>query len=519
MKMKMLNKFISILLFVFILTLAFGGRANALSWDVVMNDGFGEGGQNRTINSLVVFGDYIYAGVNNLDDGAKVFRSNDGTNWTQVNANGFGNPAHTNVTLFSDNDTLYAGTAGEVGVSGFKLLKSNNGTTWMQIGEDGFGDVDNYAITSIALFNGKLYISVLYIDLVTFNTGMRVYRIDSDSSWTKVNEEGFGDSNNITSYAMSVFNNKLYVGTNHLVQGPEMWRTQNGTSWSQVADNGFGETNGRFFSSIFNFHDKIYASMMSDTGFELWRSDSGNVDTWTQIGEDGFGSADNLWTSYLPVIVNDIIYLGTGNETVDIAKIFFSNDGENWTEEDNGVFVDARDEGIWSGTLFKNRIYFAIRNGDIGARIIRSEELDSIKITTESNDLPEATKERYYSFQLEYENGTSPYSCTWEGDLPSGMEVTTDCKIQGTPQNASNHTFTVYLQDSGIPFQTDEKEFTLKVNENEFSSGNEAEISELPETGKADIVLIITFLCQIALLTIGLMFLLKTTQKQKKDPK
>jgi hypothetical protein len=70
----MKNKAIFLSLFSFFLFLffIFPKETHALSWDIVMNDGFGEGVQNRTINSLVVFGDYIYAGVNNTTDGAKV---------------------------------------------------------------------------------------------------------------------------------------------------------------------------------------------------------------------------------------------------------------------------------------------------------------------------------------------------------------------------------------------------------------------------------------------------------------
>lgn len=472
--------FLSLFSFLFFLFFIFPKETHALSWDIVMNDGFGEGVQNRTINSLVVFGDYIYAGVNNTTDGAKVLRSTDGSSWTQVNTNGFGDSAHTNVVLFTGNNILYAGTVGEAGVSGFKLLKTTNGTDWVQIGTDGFGTADNYGIQSMTLFGGKLYISVYFIDFITFDRGVRVYRIDSDSSWTKVNEEGFGDTSNVNSYAMSVFEDQLYVGTHHIAQGPEIWRTSSGTNWNQVVDNGFGEVNGIFFTSIFSFHEKIYASMMSNTGIELWRSDSGNSDTWVQMGEDGFGSANNLWTAYTPVIVNDVIYFGTGNETANLAKIFISQDGENWAEEDNSAFLHVNDQGIYSGTFLNGRIYFAIGNDTIGSRIIRSETLDLLEITTESSDLPEAIKGENYSYQLEYENGTSPYTCTWEGDLPEGMEVTSGCKIEGTPQKASNHTFTVYLSDSGIPAQIDGKELTLIVNESE-SEGQE--LTELPETG------------------------------------
>lgn len=503
-------------------------KANFLSWEVVMNNGFGEGNQNRSINTLLVFGDYLYAAVYNEADGAKIFRSSNGENWTQVNENGFGNPNHTSVILFTDGNNLYAGTSGEFGVSGFKLLKSTNGTDWIQIGSDGFGTADNYAINSMTVFGGKLYISVFYIDFATFATGLRIYRIDSDSSWTKVNQEGFGDSNNISSYAMSVFDNQLYVGTQHTSQGPEVWRSNNGTDWLRVVDNGFGETNGRFFTSIFSFHHKIYASMMSTTGFELWRSDDGSQGSWVQVGEDGFGNINNAWTGYTPVIVNDKIYLGAGNEVLDLAKIFISENGEDWIEEDNSSFVDAGDEGVWTGTFFKNRIYFAIGNEDLGARIIRSQELPGIFFETSSNSLPVAKLGKSYNYQLEISNGTPPFYCTWSGDLPEGMTVTSECKIQGTPQHASNYIFTVYLTDSGIPPQNYSQQFVLSVNEEnsseEFSLSKNIsptpKITELPETGSFNNekkIFKSILLWTIALLVTGIIFLFSRKTRGQKE--
>lgn len=479
---------IKYLLFLFLLSGIFLGnsvKAEFLSWEIVMNNGFGEGNENRTITSLVVFKDYLYASVYNPTDGVKIFRSFDGKDWSQVNENGFGNSSHTSAVLFTDNNYLYAGTTGDGGISGFKLLKTSNGTDWVQIGEDGFGDVNNYAIQAITSFQGKIYISVFYIDFDTFDMGVRIYRIDSDSSWTKVNEEGFGDSNNAMCYTMNVFNDQLYVGTFHAIQGPEIWRSQNGANWSRVIYNGFGEINGHFFSSIFSFHQQIYASMMSETGFELWRSNSGDEGSWDQVGEDGFGDINNIATSFSPVIVNDRIYFGTGNESLDLAKIYTSQDGENWAEEDNSSFVDAGDEGIWTGTFFKNRIYFAISNEDIGARIIRSQELPVLSIK-DINSLPEAKIGQPYSYQLKILNGTPPYICTWSGDLPEGMTVTPDCKIQGTPKHASNHIFTVYLVDSGMPAQNYFRQFILKVNEEyvkELPEKHEGAMTELPETG------------------------------------
>ena len=62
----------------------------------------------------------------------------------------------------------------------------------------------------------------LFAGTVTLN-GCQVWSYNG-SSWTKENENGFGDTNNTQVTAMVVFSNRLYVGTKNF-NGAQVWRT------------------------------------------------------------------------------------------------------------------------------------------------------------------------------------------------------------------------------------------------------------------------------------------------------
>jgi hypothetical protein len=57
------------------------------------------------------------------------------------------------------NGYLYAGTYASMGNldAGGEIWRTNDGTTWTQVNTDGFGDPDNDAISSSAVFDGYLY--------------------------------------------------------------------------------------------------------------------------------------------------------------------------------------------------------------------------------------------------------------------------------------------------------------------------------------------------------------------------
>jgi len=117
------------------------------------------------------------------------------------------------------------------------------------------------------------------------------------SVWTLVNKPGFGNDENFSVVAMTVFNDKLYALTRNQEQGAEVWR-YDGSSWEQVLFPG-GVTNGVYGNPRINnvwarmaiFQGKLYCgfssglqgSYLGSTGCEIWRYD-GSV--WEPVISD-----------------------------------------------------------------------------------------------------------------------------------------------------------------------------------------------------------------------------------------
>ena len=73
----------------------------------VVGDGFGDV-NNIKIESLVVYNGALYAAANNPVSGVELWRSTDGVNWTQINADGFGDSGIV-VSLWSNGTTVFRG--------------------------------------------------------------------------------------------------------------------------------------------------------------------------------------------------------------------------------------------------------------------------------------------------------------------------------------------------------------------------------------------------------------------------
>ncbi|RLB76551.1 MAG: hypothetical protein DRH15_12500 [Deltaproteobacteria bacterium] len=94
-----------------------------------------------------------------------------------------------------------------------------DGSNWTQVNLDGFvGDAHNTMALSMAVYNNRLYVGTR-----NDSTWAEVRRYDGPSTWTQVNVNGFGDPNNMWALSMAVYNNRLYVGTANGNTGAEVW--------------------------------------------------------------------------------------------------------------------------------------------------------------------------------------------------------------------------------------------------------------------------------------------------------
>jgi len=454
---------------VLISSFVFAGKSLALSWEQVASTGLENKPLNITLVSLVEHNDYLYASVGNMFEGVKIFRSANGTTWTKVSEDGFGDTACFDAVLYVLNDTIYAGTVG-LGPSTAKLYQSTSGTTWTQIGSNGLGDAGNEGIVGMTSFNDHLYFGVS-----NGVTGTEVFRLGDNNALTQVNTDGFdGSSDNSETWALTVFNGEIYagVGQSAVAGQAEIWKSSNGTDWEKIMDGGFGDNSNQRISAFFTFREQLYAGTLNNaTGTEVWRRIADT--SWEQVNTDGFGDSGNTWTGDTVAIINGTIYLGTRNDTTG-GELFLSTNGETWTQEGSDGFGDVDNYAIYAIT-FNGRIYLGFSSGD-GAEVWRTGEMGTLSL---SGELDEGTVGVSYTESFRTENGTSPlaWSVT-DGSLPDGISMDDETgALNGTPTRADLFTFTVTVVDSGAPQQLASGEFSIRINDVE----SEAEV--LPETG------------------------------------
>jgi RHS repeat-associated protein len=89
----------------------------------------------------------------------------------------------------------------------------------------------------------------------------------------------------------------------------------------------------------------------------------------------------------------------------------------------------------------------------------------STPLTITTTSYPTATLgQAYQPFQFQAKGGNQPYSWSWSGDTPPGMQLTSGGIMEGTPTVANFYTFTVTVKDSSG--QTYSETFDITVHPN-----------------------------------------------------
>ena len=284
-----------------------------------------------------MFNNRLYVRTQNTVTGTEVW-SYDGTSWTQVNADGFGDLMNRlSASMAVYNNRLYVGTRNPA--TGTEVWEYD-GATWNQINADGFGDPNNLRSLYLVFYNGYLYAGT-----ENAATGTEIWRYNG-TTWTQVNTDGFGDANNGGSFSMAVCDGYLYAGTENQATGTEIWR-YDGAIWTQVNTDGFGDQNNIISFSMAALGSLLYVGTdNATTGTEIWRYDG---TTWAQVNTDGFGDASNE-SSVSMIVHNHSIYAGIDNPTAGGAVFSMSVEGFAATAGDD--FNDnKKDLKRWGGDL------------------------------------------------------------------------------------------------------------------------------------------------------------------------
>jgi len=338
--------------------------------------------KNRAVVALEPFGDSLYAGLADWDEGAMVMRSNDGTTWVPASNRNFGSadfmPVILDMIVF--NGSLYVGTSwGENQVSA-QLWRTQDGTNWLPVETRGFGigtaeTIGPFAVSAVSgttylyaavnnstdgfsifrsasgdpgtwnlvvqggvgvpsntyidgftEFNGKLYIGV-----ENHTLGGRVYSSDNGSDWIPVGPLGLGNANNLDVGAMAVFNGHLYAPTRNDVDGAQIYRLDAGPAWTLVIPGGFGNLNNIKVEGLYIHHGKMIANVKNDVdGMGLMATNDGI--TWKALIPPGFGTSNNgiaPWINGLADFKNTL-FVGTWNNP---------NGGQIWRYLEKQIYL------------------------------------------------------------------------------------------------------------------------------------------------------------------------------------
>ena len=337
--------------------------ALADTWNKANADGFGNK-DNSYILSMAEFGGYLYAGTSNVNSGAQLFRSLNGSSWSPVTTDGFGNASNIDIASMAVfNNRLYAGTRNVA--TGCEVWEYD-GTTWNRRKNNGFGTgTSNGSVTSMKVFGNYLYAGTG----TSGNCGL--WRTNNGTSWTQVVGQdppgtygtgpGFGDITNNSIMSMAVFEGRLYAGT-YRAGGAQIWKSSDGTSWNGSVLNGFNSLNTQV-TSLTVFGGRLYAGTFKSWGGEVWRTSDGT--SWNRVVKLGFETGDQAAQSL--AVFNDELYAGTWG-----CRVFRSGDGTDWSQANTSKFGDSHNGETPCMSVFEGQLYAGTGNFSTGCELWRT---------------------------------------------------------------------------------------------------------------------------------------------------
>lgn len=346
-------------------------RFNGSTWTKIGGDGINSGFTNThtMVQSLAYGSSTLYAGLSGTGSNGEMWSWN-GSAWTRMGGGyineswGYLNMQNIeSMTVYGE--YLYAGTGNTV--AGNAQVWRYDGSTWQIVGGQGLnsswaaGTFEN--VMSMASFGGNLYVG-----LGTTANDAEVWMYNG-STWSQVG----GDTLNSSwaagfeeVYSMANLGGNLYAGIGNSANDAEVWR-YNGSTWLKIGGDNINSgwaTNFDRVSSLSVYDGELYAGLgLTATEAEVWKW---NGSTWSKIGGDGVGSSWN--TNYEQVesmqAYNGKLYAGVGNSTGE-AEVW-EYDGSTWSkiggDDVNSSWVDGQYEIVKTMTVYNGKLYAGLGN-------------------------------------------------------------------------------------------------------------------------------------------------------------
>jgi hypothetical protein len=287
--------------------------------------------------------------------------------WQQVNTNGFGDPHTGEVSaLGAFNGYLYAGASNPA--DGAQIFRSQDGVTWTAVTQPGFGishDIRPPSILDLAVFNERLYASTGRGD----DPG-QIWRTLNGVNWAPMVIHGFWNTDTVDITCLAEYNGMLYAGATNRSSGVQIWRSYTGDSntWTQHSSVAPGTIPARV-TGLAVFDGGLFAAIDSLGPAQIWFTYGG---AWTPVVSDGFGNSLTTSTGGLAEFAG-YLYAGAGNEA-DGAQLWRTQDGASWEQTIPPGFGDPNNQTVEVVFAFQNQLYIGVKNVQSGLEVWRSPD-------------------------------------------------------------------------------------------------------------------------------------------------
>ncbi|MHB8895916.1 MAG: hypothetical protein ACYC99_12185 [Candidatus Geothermincolia bacterium] len=252
-----------------------------------------------------------------------------------------------------------------------------DGSTFTQVGANGFGNANIHGLHPSGVYGGDLYIGT-----ANSTNGGELYSFNGTANPVKVpgTANGWGEGNiNDTVIPLGVVNNKLVVSVSNrsgaVTGGLRLW-TLSGSTWTQVVGpasaipSGFGNTNNIASSWATNYHGSLIIPVLNQvTGLEVW---SYNGTAFNRIGAPGAGtwSASQVAGMTAHSEVEDALYVGTLEPTTTIGAGLWRWNGTTWTMVVGGGIGDS-DNGALQPLVRGGELFLSAMNATTGCQVYK----------------------------------------------------------------------------------------------------------------------------------------------------
>lgn len=326
--------------------------------------------------------------------------------WQQVNTDGFGASNDGFDELATAGGELFAISKlpDPVGPNVWKHAYSGGVDSWTEViaptddcANPALAKPDNEGFPEAVEYNGNLIVASMnpidgvfayQLDPATISSGSCNDTAITTPGGNRISTAGLGLGSSYTEVNdLFVFNNALYA----IIQdagGAEnriMRWTDNTTTWTQVnttIPTGYGSA-AELASGCDSTSGTVYCGVTDSSGTIARVYSSTDLNSWTQIGVDDLGNANNVSAPWL-ITIDSNVYIAVSNFTDGAEAFLYNENTANLSQIANaGMGENNAANGIvFEPSELNGMPFFSVGNGLTGGRIFRYNKQNTMELVS-----------------------------------------------------------------------------------------------------------------------------------------